>query len=70
MKKVKFKKILITTLVSFLLIVLLLVIYIKYSEHKLNQIISIEKQDMGKDTIKKNIQPKAKQILDSLYSIP
>jgi TM2 domain-containing membrane protein YozV len=65
------KKLFIIIIGTFLLIILLLIGYIKYSEYRLNQIITIEKdQEIKIDSIRKDIQPEAQQILDSLKSLP
>ncbi len=71
MKKINIKKLFIIIIGTFLLIILLLFGYIKYSEYRLNQLITIEKdQEIKIDSIRKDIQPEAQQILDSLKSLP
>jgi len=69
MQKSKIKRIFKYIIISFLSLLLLLLIFIKCVEYKLNQRVSINK-DMQNDSIKKNIQPEAKQLLDSLHNIP
>jgi len=68
-KNIKMKKIIKRTLISIFLLIILLFVYIKYTEYRLNKIVTVNK-DIPIDSLRKHIRPDVKKLLDSLENLP